>query len=55
MQPLLTAYLGQTSVEIFKSTLSESMRGPCRKIVSKYLAFRVKVGYFHELFPISPY
>jgi hypothetical protein len=31
MQPLLTAYLEQTSVEIFKSKLLESMRGPYKK------------------------
>lgn len=40
MQPLLTAYLEQTSVEIFKSKLLESMRGPYKKIVSKYPAFQ---------------
>lgn len=40
MQPLLTAYLEQTSVEIFKSKLLESMRGPYKKIASKYPAFK---------------
>lgn len=40
MQPLLTAYLGQTSVVIFESKLLESMRGPYRKIVSKYPDFQ---------------
>ena len=40
MQPLLTAYLEQTSVEIFKSKLLESLRGPYKKIVSKYPNFQ---------------
>lgn len=40
MKPLLTAYLEQTSVEIFKSKLLESLRGPYKKIVSKYPAFQ---------------
>ena len=40
MQALLTAYLEQTSVEILKSKLLESMRGQYRKILSKYPDFQ---------------
>lgn len=35
-----TAYLEQTSVEIFESKLLESMWGQYKKIVSKYPAFK---------------